>query len=175
MHSDPLEVQQSVRSYMKVFAALLVCTIITVAASQLHFVVPVAIAIALLIATVKGSMVAAVFMHLSHEKQAIYGALLLTFVFFVVLMVVPLLTMADRIGRYADVAPGVSPVVHRAVGRAHGVLRRVGRRPIPPGAPGGVRGGRGGLARRGRGAGRLRRRVPAEDEETVVKTRRLSC
>jgi len=45
----------------------------------------------------KGSMVGTVFMHLSHEKQAIYGTLLLTFVFFLVLMFVPLLTTLDRL------------------------------------------------------------------------------
>ena len=42
---------------------------------------PLAITVALIIATMKGSMVASVFMHLSHEKQWIYGALMLTVVF----------------------------------------------------------------------------------------------
>ena len=36
--------------------------------------------VALIIATIKGSMVASVFMHLSHEKKWIYGALMLTVV-----------------------------------------------------------------------------------------------
>ena len=97
MHSDPAEVQKSVRSYMMVFGALLVFTLITVGVNRLHFGVPIAITIALIIASIKGSMVATVFMHLSHEKQAIYGALLLTFVFFLVLMFVPVLTVMDRI------------------------------------------------------------------------------
>src|SRR3974390_2358621 len=97
MHSDPAEVQKSVRSYMMVFGALLVFTLITVGANQLHFGVPIAITVALIIATIKGSMVATVFMHLSHEKQAIYGALLLTLVFFLVLMFVPILTVMDKI------------------------------------------------------------------------------
>jgi cytochrome c oxidase subunit IV len=43
----------------------------------------------------KGSMVASVFMHLSHEKQWIYGALILTAVFFIVLIFVPLFTIKD--------------------------------------------------------------------------------
>ena len=43
-------------------------------------------------------MVAGVFMHLSHEKQAIYGALLLTIVFFIVLLFIPVLTTLDTIG-----------------------------------------------------------------------------
>jgi len=97
MHSDPAEVHKSVRSYLIVFGALLVCTLLTVAANRLQFAVPLAITIALIIATVKGSMVAGVFMHLSHEKQAIYGALLLTLVFFIVLLFVPILTVMDRV------------------------------------------------------------------------------
>jgi cytochrome c oxidase subunit IV len=98
MHSDPAEIKQSVRAYMKLGAMLLVFTVITVAANRLHLAVPVAITVALIIAAMKGSMVAAVFMHLSHEKQWIYGALILTVVFFVVLMFVPLLTISDTIG-----------------------------------------------------------------------------
>jgi hypothetical protein len=43
-------------------------------------------------------MVAAVFMHLSDEKKWIYGALLLTVVFFLVLMAVPSFTNMDSIG-----------------------------------------------------------------------------
>ena len=98
MHSDPAAVKKSVRGYMMVGATLLVFTAITVAANQLHFAIPVAVAIALIIATMKGSMVAAVFMHLSHERKWIYGALLLTVMFFVVLMCLPLFTTMDNIG-----------------------------------------------------------------------------
>jgi cytochrome c oxidase subunit 4 len=97
MHSDPAEVKKSVRAYMTVFVTLMVFTVLTVAASRFHFAVPVAISIALVIATMKGSMVAGVFMHLSHEKKAIYGALLLTLVFFIVLMFIPVLGYLDRV------------------------------------------------------------------------------
>ena len=98
MHSDPAEVKKSVRSYITVFVMLMVFTVLTVAASRFHFAVPLAITIALIIATLKGSMVAGVFMHLLHEKRAIYGALLLTLVFFIVLLFIPLLTILDRVG-----------------------------------------------------------------------------
>ena len=97
MHSDPAEIKKSVRSYITVFVMLMVFTVITVAASRFHFAVPLAITIALIIATLKGSMVAGVFMHLLHEKRAIYGALLLTLVFFIVLLFIPLLTILDRV------------------------------------------------------------------------------
>jgi cytochrome c oxidase subunit 4 len=99
MHSDPAEVRKTVRTYLTVGALLFLGTAITVAVNQVHLVVPLAITVALLIATVKGSMVASVFMHLSHEKKWVYGALLLTVAFFIVLMMVPLLTISDTIGR----------------------------------------------------------------------------
>ena len=60
MHSDPEAIKKSVRSYMIVGSMLLVFTGVTVAANQFHFAVPLAIAVALIIATMKGSMVAAV-------------------------------------------------------------------------------------------------------------------
>ena len=50
-------------------AALLAFTVITVAANLIHLAVPLAITVALIIASFKASMVAAVFMHLSHEKR----------------------------------------------------------------------------------------------------------
>ena len=76
-----------------------VFTVVTVAVNQVHLeVISIAIAVALAIAVAKGSMVAAVFMHLSHEKRWIYGALLLTVAFFIVLMTVPLFTLLDTIG-----------------------------------------------------------------------------
>src|SRR5438132_11581739 len=98
MHSDPAEIRKTVNLYFKVGAARLVFTAITVAANQFHLAVPAAITVALVIATMKGSMVAAVFMHLSHERKWIYGALLLTVVFWLVLMSVPMFTIMDHIG-----------------------------------------------------------------------------
>src|SRR5204863_4767241 len=95
MSSDPAEIQKSVRSYIRVFVMLMIFTIITVTASRFHLAVPVAITVALIIAAMKGSMVAAVFMHLSHEKRWVYGTLLLTAAFFVVLLLLPLLTSLD--------------------------------------------------------------------------------
>jgi cytochrome c oxidase subunit IV len=97
-HSDPAAIKKSIRTYMLVGALLYVGTIITVAVNQIHLAVPLAITVALIIATIKGSAVASVFMHLSHEKKWIYGSLILTVFFFVVLMSVPLLTVSDGIG-----------------------------------------------------------------------------
>jgi len=98
MHSDPAALKKHVRTYVMVGVALFVFTGITVAVNQVHLIIPLAITVALAIAVTKGSMVASVFMHLSDEKRWIYGALLLTVIFFVVLMSVPLFTMLDTIG-----------------------------------------------------------------------------
>src|SRR3989441_10417779 len=106
MHSDPAEVMKTVRTYFMVGGALLVFTAITVAANRFHLAVPAAITVALIIAIMKGSMVAAVFMHLSHERKWIYGALLLTLVFFIVLMCVPMFTLMDGIGTPASAVGG---------------------------------------------------------------------
>src|SRR5262249_59168214 len=77
MHSAP-----PVQKYVFIGVALLAFTGITVAANKFHFAVPLAITVALIIALAKGSMVATVFMHLSHERKRTYGALLLTLAFF---------------------------------------------------------------------------------------------
>jgi cytochrome c oxidase subunit 4 len=98
MHSDPAAIKKNIRSYLMIGAALFVGTVVTVAANQVHLAVPLAITVALIIATIKGSMVATVFMHLSHEKKWIYGSLLVTIAFFIVLMIVPLLFILDGIG-----------------------------------------------------------------------------
>ena len=98
MHSDPEAIKKSLRSYWMIGAALYAFTIITVAVNQVHLAIPLAITVALIVATIKGSMVASVFMHLSHEKKWIYGSLLLTVAFFVVLMSVPFFTISDSIG-----------------------------------------------------------------------------
>jgi cytochrome c oxidase subunit 4 len=82
---------------MMVGGALLVFTVITVAANLVHLPVAAAIVVALIIASMKASMVAAVFMHLSHEKRWVYGSLALTAVFFVVLMLLPIFTTMDTI------------------------------------------------------------------------------
>ncbi len=93
------DIKKHVKVYITVFAALMVLTIATVGVSYINLAVPLAITVALIIATIKGSLVASYFMHLVSEKSPIYWTLILTAVFFVVLMFLPLLTMLDGIGR----------------------------------------------------------------------------
>jgi len=98
MHSDSAAIEKSLKTYWTVGALLLVFTGITVGASYVHMAVPAAITVALIIAGMKGSMVASIFMHLTHERKWIYGALILTVVGFLVLLFVPVFTTMDNIG-----------------------------------------------------------------------------
>jgi len=95
MGAHAADIDKHVRVYILVFAALMALTIVTVAVSYLHLSVPAAIAVALLIATVKGSLVACYFMHLISEKKLIFAVLLLTVVFFAALLFLPFFTVAD--------------------------------------------------------------------------------
>jgi cytochrome c oxidase subunit 4 len=93
MTSDhAVDVDRHVRIYILVFVALMVLTIITVAVSYLHLPVPIAVGVALLVATIKGTLVACYFMHLISEKKLIYAVLVLTAVFFVALLALPAVT-----------------------------------------------------------------------------------
>ena len=101
MHSDPASIHASIRKYFMIGAALLVFTVITVAVALVHLSsVALAVTVALIIACMKGSMVAAIFMHLSNEKKWIYSALLLTVLGFLILMTVPIFTTMDTIGTH---------------------------------------------------------------------------
>ena len=91
------DLKKHVRAYILVFVSLMVLTLVTVAVSTLHLPVHQAIAVALVIATVKGSLVACYFMHLISEKKLILWVMLLTVAFFVVLLLVPTFTAVDRI------------------------------------------------------------------------------
>ena len=90
--SDAEAIRKQTKVYIGVFVALMVGTILTVAVSYFHMPVALAIIVALLIASFKGSLVAAFFMHLAHERKVIYWILILTVAFFIALMFIPSLT-----------------------------------------------------------------------------------
>jgi cytochrome c oxidase subunit IV len=86
------EVRKHVRIYIGVFAALAALTIITVGLSYLHLSPFWAITFALIVATIKGSLVACYFMHLISERAIIYWILIVSFVFFAHLLLLPVAT-----------------------------------------------------------------------------------
>lgn len=105
------EIRKETRVYIMVFVALAALTIITVGVSYLHLTGWKAITLGLFIACVKGFLVAGFFMHLLNEKKLIYSVLILTVVFFAVLLWVPHVEH-DSIGKVKDVTQSVSHSVH---------------------------------------------------------------
>ena len=89
------DIDRHVRIYITVFVALMVLTIVTVAIARLHLPVHTAVALALLVATIKGTLVACYFMHLISEKKLIYAVLALTVAFFIPLLALPFFTFFD--------------------------------------------------------------------------------
>jgi cytochrome c oxidase subunit IV len=90
-HNDPESIAKEKRRYLIVLGMLAVLTILTVAAAELLHLPPMeTILVALAIALVKGTLVAAVFMHLLSERKLIYAVLVLTVAFFFILLFAPL-------------------------------------------------------------------------------------
>ena len=92
------DIDRHVRTYILVFFSLMLLTVITVAANfLLHLSVAGTIALALFIASVKGSLVACYFMHLISERKLIYWVLGFTVLNFFGMLLIPLLTESDKI------------------------------------------------------------------------------
>ena len=89
------DIKHHVKVYVGVFIALMVATVITVSVSYMRLAILGAVTVAMIVATVKGSLVAAYFMHLKSEKPAIFWLLILTASFWVLLMFIPVLMFLD--------------------------------------------------------------------------------
>jgi len=96
MSNEAHDVKKEVRTYILVFIALGILTIVTVGLSYLSVGIALAVTLALIVATVKGTLVASFFMHLAHEKKIIYGILLLTVFFFAFMML--LISISPNVG-----------------------------------------------------------------------------
>jgi cytochrome c oxidase subunit 4 len=92
-----IDISKHVRAYILVFVTLMALTIITVTVSYLDLPTAGAIVLALAIAGIKGSLVAAYFMHLISERKLIYVVLAFTLIFFLAVLFGPLLTNLDEI------------------------------------------------------------------------------
>ena len=86
------DMNHHIKVYRNVFFALLIFTALTVGASYIEFnLVWVGVFVGLLIAGIKGYLVAANFMHLNNEKKMIYWILILTVSFLALLFFMPML------------------------------------------------------------------------------------
>ena len=93
-----------IANYRNVFIYLLIGTALTVYASYLEFNVHDSIAgaifVGLFIASVKGYLVAANFMHLNSEKKIIYWILTVTVFFLAILLAIPVLWEINNMSNY---------------------------------------------------------------------------
>lgn len=80
------DMKKEIQKYRFIGISLLVLTVVTVLAQHLHVEFALAVTIALLIATFKGSLVVSFFMHLIAERKLIYLILILTVFFFISMM-----------------------------------------------------------------------------------------
>ena len=99
-NNEQEHIQEHIKVYLNVFGALAILTVVTVAVSYLEVSTVEGVMLALAIASVKASLVAGYFMHLISEKQTIIWILALTFIFFLVLMFVPIIAVTDNTGLY---------------------------------------------------------------------------
>jgi cytochrome c oxidase subunit 4 len=99
-HEHTEDMLKHIKIYLVVFLALSVLTGVTVWASYVHVAMWLHLTIALSIATVKGGLVMAFFMHLISEKKLIYSVCILTGFFFLVMVIITLMsdtTMAPTV------------------------------------------------------------------------------
>ena len=86
MSSETHELKKESKKYIGIGISLLFLTLMTVLVSKLNITLALAVFIALLIATLKGSLVASFFMHLVSEKKVIYVLLISTVFLFAIMM-----------------------------------------------------------------------------------------
>ena len=89
-------IEHHIQTYIRVFIALGVLTVITVAVSYLNVSFIEAFFIAITVATIKGSLVLGYFMHLITERQMIIWILVATVTTFIILMFIPLISLTDQ-------------------------------------------------------------------------------
>ena len=93
-------IEHHIQVYIKVFIALAILTIVTVAVSYLDVSFIEAFFIAITVATIKGSLVLGFFMHLISEKQMIIWILVATLIAFIILMFIPLINVTDQVNTW---------------------------------------------------------------------------
>ena len=96
MASSASEMKKHLKIYYVIFGALLALTIITVLVAGFEVGIIGGIIIALIVASVKGTLVACYFMHLLTERGLVLWVLVLCAFFFLVLLFLPMITSYDN-------------------------------------------------------------------------------
>jgi cytochrome c oxidase subunit 4 len=92
-----VDLKKHVRIYITVFVSLMVLTLVTVAVSYLHLPLWAAVLVALVVASIKGTLVACYFMHLISERKLIYVVMALTVFMFLGVLLGPVITEINEI------------------------------------------------------------------------------
>ena len=93
------DVSKQVRSYLGVFASLLVLTIVTVGVAQLQLATTERVVVALVVASIKATLVAGIFMHLfSQRSRHISATLVFTATFFLALIILTIVAQGNSFG-----------------------------------------------------------------------------
>ncbi|MBE7495184.1 MAG: cytochrome C oxidase subunit IV family protein [Verrucomicrobiaceae bacterium] len=104
--ADPAELQKHVKKYLLIGGILLAATAATIAIAFYEFPThSMNIIVGMIVATIKASLVALIFMHLNHERPLIYKFLAFTTVFCVVLFVLFIFSNADPLVDHGFDAP----------------------------------------------------------------------
>src|SRR6185503_465998 len=93
--SDQSHHSGGTKIYYQVFGALLFLTIVTVLVGFMHVNIVLGVAVALVIATIKSSLVVSFFMHLISEKKLIYQAMITTMLLFVTIVILFIVSYYD--------------------------------------------------------------------------------
>jgi caa(3)-type oxidase subunit IV len=112
------DIAKQVKLYKIIGTALIAGTIITVLAANVKLGIVLGITVAIIIAGIKGALVAGYFMHLFDERKLIYGVLALTAVFIVAMIGLLLFSYGDQQGQHhgAFVVPQKFAQPHHAEG-----------------------------------------------------------
>lgn len=90
----------SIKTALSLFAVLVCLTLVSVGISYSHLSLAIIMIVILALASFKSSLVACKFMHLKEEKRWIYVLLGLTVVFFIALLLLPMLMSTMRLEDY---------------------------------------------------------------------------
>ena len=94
--NDLQELKKHEKFYWIIFWGLILGTLVTVGLYYVEFnSIAVTVAIAMVVASVKGFLVAGFFMHLTNEKKTIYSIMAVTVLFFIALMFLFIWTYKD--------------------------------------------------------------------------------
>lgn len=91
------DIQKEVRKYIIVFVALMILTLVTVVISRFHLPTGQAITLALVVATIKATLVAGFFMHLFSETVTINVLLVSVVSLFLCLLILPVGNAQDHL------------------------------------------------------------------------------